>query len=150
MHSSEINAILVLFFRPLACTEDWIEIYIIFREGNDRFIGRYCGVTAPGPVESPRGASGVRIQLHTDAENVSSGFKARYIFEVAKAVTGKCTFVNRIHLLGVANVCFRFKGDCGGNYTGQESDVIESPNYPGKKEKEEEEAKFHQRWQTKN
>lgn len=22
-------------------------------------------------------------------------------------------------------------GDCGGNYSGQESDVITSPNYPG-------------------
>lgn len=24
------------------------------------------------------------------------------------------------------------KGDCGGNYSGQESDIITSPNYPGK------------------
>lgn len=71
------------------CTEDWIEIYILFRDNNDRFLGRYCGLTAPGPVESPRGATGVKIQLHTDAENVASGFKARYIFEVAKSLTGK-------------------------------------------------------------
>lgn len=42
-----------------------------------------------GPVESPRGASGIRIQMHTDAENVASGFKGRYIFEVAKSHFGK-------------------------------------------------------------
>lgn len=63
-------------------------MYVIFRDGSDRFLGRYCGNTAPGPAESPRGAIGIRIQLHTDAENVASGFKARYIFEVAKSVTG--------------------------------------------------------------
>lgn len=74
--------------RTSACSEDWLEIYILFRDGNDRFIGRYCGNTAPGPVESPRGATGIRIHLHTDAENVSSGFKGRYVFEVAKSVTG--------------------------------------------------------------
>ncbi|XP_055324620.1 uncharacterized protein LOC129579067 isoform X3 [Sitodiplosis mosellana] len=93
-----------------ACSEDWLEIYVLFRDGNDRFLGRYCGNTAPGPVESPRGATGVRIHLHTDAENVSSGFKGRYVFEVAKSVTG----------------------DCGGNYSGQESGIITSPNYPAK------------------
>lgn len=78
----------VILFSTIACSEDWLEIYILFRDGNDRFIGRYCGTTAPGPVESPRGATGVRIHLHTDAENVSSGFKGRYVFEVAKSVTG--------------------------------------------------------------
>lgn len=71
-----------------ACSEDWLEIYVIFRDGNDRFLGRYCSNTAPGPVESPRGATGVRLHMHTDAENVSSGFKGRYVFEVAKSVTG--------------------------------------------------------------
>lgn len=55
-------------------------------------------------------AIGIRIHLHTDAENVSSGFKGRYVFEVAKSDTG----------------------DCGGNsISGQESDIIMSPNYPG-------------------
>lgn len=77
------------FSSTIACSEDWLEIYILFRDMNDRFIGRYCGNTAPGPVESPRGATGVRIHLHTDAENVSSGFKGRYVFEVAKSVTGR-------------------------------------------------------------
>lgn len=85
-------------------------MYVIFRDGSDRFLGRYCGFTAPGPVESPRGAVGIRIVLHTDQENVASGFKARYIFEVAKSVFG----------------------DCGGNFSGQESGIIQSPNYPAK------------------
>lgn len=90
------------------CFEDWLEMYVLFRDGTDRFLGRYCGFTAPGPVESPRGAVGIRIVLHTDTENVASGFKARYVFEVAKSVFG----------------------DCGGNYTGQDSGIITSPGYP--------------------
>lgn len=77
-----------IHFRALACSEDWLEIFVLFRGGSERFLGRYCGVTAPGPVESPSGAIGVRIHLHTDDENVSSGFKGRYVFEVAKSVTG--------------------------------------------------------------
>ncbi|XP_031631169.1 uncharacterized protein LOC116345699 isoform X2 [Contarinia nasturtii] len=93
-----------------ACIEDWLEIYVLFRDGQERFIGRYCGNTSPGPMESPRGATGIRLLLHTDAENVSSGFKGRYVFEVAKSVTG----------------------DCGGNFTNQDYDIITSPNYPAK------------------
>lgn len=46
--------------------------------------------------------------LHTDQENVASGFKARYVFEIAKSEFG----------------------DCGGNYTGQDSGIITSPGYP--------------------
>lgn len=88
--------------RLSVCLEDWLEMYVIFRDGSERFLGRYCGLTAPGPVESPRGAVGIRILLHTDQESVASGFKARYIFEVAKSVFG----------------------DCGGNFSGQESGVI--------------------------
>lgn len=65
-----------------------MEIYVLFRDNQERFIGRYCGNTSPGPMESPRGATGIRLLLHTDAENVSSGFKGRYVFEVAKSVTG--------------------------------------------------------------
>lgn len=90
------------------CFEDWVEIYILFRDGKDRFLGRYCGYTAPGPVESPRNAIGLRVLLHTDAENVASGFKARYVFEIAKS----------------------FIGDCGGNYSGQDFGIITSPNFP--------------------
>lgn len=81
-----------------------MEIYILFRDGNDRFIGRYCGTTAPGPVESPRGATGVRIHLHTDAENVSSGFKGRYVFEVAKSVTGN--LINVLLILFFSNLIY--------------------------------------------
>lgn len=83
-------------------------MYVIYRDGTDRFLGRYCGFTAPGPVESPRGAVGIRVVLHTDQENVASGFKARYIFEVAKSVFG----------------------DCGENFTGLDSGIITSPGYP--------------------
>lgn len=46
-----------------ACSEDWLEIYILFRDGNDRFIGRYCGATSPGPVESPRFALTQHMQM---------------------------------------------------------------------------------------
>ncbi|XP_055908933.1 uncharacterized protein LOC129943472 isoform X2 [Eupeodes corollae] len=91
-----------------ACFEDWLEIYVIYRDNNDRFLGRYCGLTAPGPVESPRGAVGLRITLHTDQENVASGFKARYFFETAKSEVG----------------------DCGGNFSNEESGIITSPHYP--------------------
>ena len=90
------------------CSEDWLEMYVLYRDGTDRFLGRYCGFTAPGPVESPRGAVGIRVVLHTDQENVASGFKARYIFEVAKSVFG----------------------DCGGNFTSLDSGIITSPGYP--------------------
>lgn len=83
-------------------------MYVLYRDGTDRFLGRYCGYTAPGPVESPRGAVGIRVVLHTDQENVASGFKARYIFEVAKSVFG----------------------DCGGNFTSLDSGIITSPGYP--------------------
>jgi hypothetical protein len=83
-------------------------MYVLYRDGTDRFLGRYCSYTAPGPVESPRGAVGIRVVLHTDQENVASGFKARYIFEVAKSVFG----------------------DCGGNFTGLDSGIITSPGYP--------------------
>lgn len=85
-------------------------MYVIFRDAPDRFLGRYCGYSAPGPVESPRGAVGIRIHLHTDQESVASGFKARYIFEVAKSVFG----------------------DCGNNASIEDSGVILSPNYPAK------------------
>lgn len=94
--------------RVNVCVEDWLEMYVVYRDRGDRLLGRYCGLSAPGPVESPRGALGIRIFLHTDDENVASGFRARYIFEVAKSVFG----------------------DCGGNYSGQESGLITSPNYP--------------------
>ncbi|XP_055373850.1 tolloid-like protein 2 isoform X2 [Condylostylus longicornis] len=91
-----------------ACFEDWLEIYVVYEDAADRFMGRYCSVTAPGPIESPKGATGLRIFLHTNSENVASGFKARYVFEAAKSEFG----------------------DCGGNYSGEDSGIITSPNYP--------------------
>nr|NP_001247187.1 uncharacterized protein Dmel_CG42613, isoform G [Drosophila melanogaster]AFH06505.1 uncharacterized protein Dmel_CG42613, isoform G [Drosophila melanogaster] len=91
-----------------ACFEDWLEMYVVYRDNNDRLLGRYCGQTAPGPVESPRGAVGLRITLHTDQESVASGFKARYFFESAKSDAG----------------------DCGGNFSNQDSGLITSPNWP--------------------
>ncbi|XP_034131223.1 cubilin isoform X3 [Drosophila guanche] len=91
-----------------ACFEDWLEMYVVYRDNNDRLLGRYCGLTAPGPVESPRGAVGLRITLHTDQESVASGFKARYFFESAKSDAG----------------------DCGGNFSNEDSGIITSPNWP--------------------
>ncbi|XP_017848195.1 tolloid-like protein 2 isoform X3 [Drosophila busckii] len=95
-------------YGSVACSEDWLEMYVVYRDNNDRLLGRYCGMTAPGPVESPRGAVGLRITLHTDQENVASGFKARYFFESAKSDAG----------------------DCGGNFSNEDSGIITSPNYP--------------------
>ncbi|EEB14888.1 hypothetical protein Phum_PHUM333350, partial [Pediculus humanus corporis] len=56
-------------------TSDWLEIYQVYRF-NEKLVGRYCGMTAPGPIESNRGATGLKIILHTDHEGVYSGFKA--------------------------------------------------------------------------
>lgn len=76
-------------------------------------MGRYCSSTAPGPIESNRGALGLRVVLHADSEGVYSGFKARYNFETAKSIFG----------------------DCGGNVSSLDSGVISSPNFPGKYER---------------
>jgi CUB domain len=70
------------------CQEDWLEIYNMYKDGTEKLVGRYCGVTAPGPVESNRGATGLKVLLHADDEGVFSGFKARYMFEVAKSIFG--------------------------------------------------------------
>lgn len=90
------------------CTEDWLEIYNLYRDGTEKLIGRYCGMTAPGPLDSNRGAIGLKVILHTNAEGVYSGFKARYSFEVAKSIFG----------------------DCGSNETSIDYGVIVSPNFP--------------------
>lgn len=65
-------------------------------------------MTAPGPIESNRGATGLKIVLHADADGVYSGFKARYVFETAKSIFG----------------------DCGGNVSSLDYGVISSPNFP--------------------
>ncbi|XP_063545842.1 cubilin isoform X1 [Cydia strobilella] len=90
------------------CTEDWVEAWWTGREGSRVSLGRWCGVATPGPLRSPRGALGLRLALHTDAENVASGFKARYVFEPAKSIFG----------------------DCGGNVSGAEWGAITSPRFP--------------------
>ncbi|GBP77687.1 Dorsal-ventral patterning tolloid-like protein 1 [Eumeta japonica] len=67
--------------RGATCTEDWVEAWWTGREGSRVPLGRWCGLATPGPLQSPRGALGLRLALHTDADNVASGFKARYVFE---------------------------------------------------------------------
>lgn len=90
------------------CHEDWLEIYNTYRDGTEKVVGRYCSTTAPGPIESNRGAIGLKIVLHANSEGVYSGFKARYTFETAKSIFG----------------------DCGGNMSSLEYGVISSPNFP--------------------
>jgi len=58
----------------------------MYRDDTEKLIGRYCGGTAPGPVESNLGALGLKVILHSDSELVYSGFKARYTFEIAKPI----------------------------------------------------------------
>ncbi|KAF7387852.1 hypothetical protein HZH66_010619 [Vespula vulgaris] len=92
------------------CKNDWLEIYTMYRDNTEKLIGRYCGMTAPGPVESTLGALGLKVILHSDSEKVYSGFKARYTFEVAKPIFG----------------------DCGSNISSLNYGIITSPNYPKK------------------
>ncbi|XP_012138287.1 tolloid-like protein 1 isoform X2 [Megachile rotundata] len=92
------------------CQDDWLEIYNMYRDDTEKLIGRYCGSTAPGPVESNLGALGLKVILHSDFELVSSGFKARYTFEVAKPIFG----------------------DCGSNISSVNYGIIASPNFPNK------------------
>lgn len=60
----------------------------MYQDGTETLISRYCGMTAPGPVESNLGAQGLKVILHSDSELVYSGFKARYTFDVAKSIFG--------------------------------------------------------------
>ncbi|XP_022127988.2 dorsal-ventral patterning tolloid-like protein 1 isoform X2 [Pieris rapae] len=90
------------------CSEDWLEAWWTGREGTRVPLGRWCGLATPGPLQSPRGALGLLIALHTDSEAVASGFKARYVFEPAKSIFG----------------------DCGGNVSGSPWGVVSSPRYP--------------------
>ncbi|KPJ04342.1 Dorsal-ventral patterning tolloid-like protein 1 [Papilio xuthus] len=90
------------------CSEDWVEAWWTGREGSRVPLGRWCGPATPGPLQSPRGALGLLLHLHTNNDAVASGFKARYIFEPAKSIFG----------------------DCGGNMSGAEYGVITSPLHP--------------------
>ncbi|KOC68946.1 Tolloid-like protein 1 [Habropoda laboriosa] len=92
------------------CQDDWLEIYNMYQDNTEKLIGRYCGSTSPGPVESNLSALGLRVILHSDSELVYSGFKARYTFEVAKSIFG----------------------DCGSNISSENYGIIASPNYPDK------------------
>ncbi|XP_011309248.1 bone morphogenetic protein 1-like isoform X2 [Fopius arisanus] len=92
------------------CQDDWLEIYNMYRDNTEKLIGRYCWMTAPGPVESNLGALGLKVILHSDSELVYSGFKARYTFEVTKSIFG----------------------DCGANISSLEYGLITSPNFPEK------------------
>ncbi|XP_050425565.1 cubilin-like isoform X2 [Adelges cooleyi] len=72
------------------CTEDWLEIYTVHENNVDQFMGRYCGRTTPGPLESDLGAVGLKVLMHTDSKGVYTGFKARYFFKDAKPIIGDC------------------------------------------------------------
>ncbi|XP_050436829.1 cubilin-like [Adelges cooleyi] len=95
-------------FGVTVCTEDWVEIYNIYKDNTEKIVGRYCGMTAPGPLESNRGALGLKVLLHTNSQGVYSGFKARYFFDVAKPIFG----------------------DCGSNISNTDSGKVQSPNFP--------------------
>ncbi|CAK9794637.1 Tolloid-like protein 1 [Anthophora quadrimaculata] len=92
------------------CQDDWLEIYNMYQDNTEKLIGRYCGSTAPGPVESNLSALGLRVILHSDSELVYSGFKARYTFEKAKFIFG----------------------GCGSNISSENYGIITSPNFPNK------------------
>ncbi|XP_021958123.2 uncharacterized protein LOC110854036 isoform X3 [Folsomia candida] len=95
------------------CDEDWVEIWNVIAHQEDRLVGRYCGSTAPGPIESREQADALKILLHTDDEGVYSGFKARYSFFTPGNVFGD---------------------DCGGNISNAISGEITSPQWPAKYE----------------
>lgn len=85
-----------IMFRGATCTEDWVEAWWSGREGTRVPLGRWCGLATPGPLQSPRGALGLRLALRTDQEAVASGFKARYVFEVGHIFF--CNFISLFHL----------------------------------------------------
>ncbi|XP_059082755.1 cubilin-like isoform X2 [Tigriopus californicus] len=94
------------------CVEDWLEIYQIYRDNSEELVGRYCANSAPGPVVSLRElAVGLKVFLHTDEQDVYSGFLGRYRFFEETSVFGN---------------------ECGGNITNLENGIISSPNYPEK------------------
>jgi hypothetical protein len=79
-------------------------MYNMYKDGTEKLVGRYCGMTAPGPIESNRGASGVKIILHSDQEGVFSGFKARYTFESVKSIFGG-NYSFYIYICVCVNLC---------------------------------------------
>lgn len=71
-----------------SCDEDWVEIWNVMSHAEDALVGRYCHLTAPGPVESREEAEALKIIMRTDGEGVFSGFKARYSFFTATTLYG--------------------------------------------------------------
>ncbi len=46
------------------CLEDWLEIYQIYRDDSEELVGRYCQMSAPGPIVSLRGlAVGLKVRF---------------------------------------------------------------------------------------
>ncbi|XP_065225837.1 tolloid-like protein 2 isoform X2 [Planococcus citri] len=111
VRADNANATVAQFGDEL-CQEDYVEIYNMYKDGSEIRIGRFCGLTSPGPIESYRGATGMKVLLQTDANNVFSGFKARYSFETVKSIFG----------------------DCGSNISHAEDGILQSTNYPIKYE----------------
>lgn len=89
------------------CQEDWVEIFNIYPGGKEVLLGRYCGESTPGPVESDPGTTGLKVflsflsylsirillviffmkvVLRTDEEGVFNGFKARYTFDESSSI----------------------------------------------------------------
>ena len=59
------------------CQQDWIEIYA---GDNETLYGRYCGMTAPGPIITEPGVTKMKVIMNTDAAHVSGGFSAHFRF----------------------------------------------------------------------
>lgn len=85
---------IIIIYRDDVCYEDWVEIYNMYRDGTEIKMGRYCGYTSPGPIESVRGAVGIKLLFRSNEKDVFSGFKARYSFEMAKSIFGGKIFNN--------------------------------------------------------
>lgn len=124
------------------CREDWLEMYNMYHDGTETLIGRYCSTTAPGPIDSNRGAVGLKVVLRSDDEGVFSGFKAHYSFEPVKPIYGRRSESGSAASTPVASASALFRGaavtygttlclsgSCGGNIS-KAFGVIQSPNYP--------------------
>ncbi len=73
-----------------------MEIYQLYRDDSEELVGRYCAMSAPGPVVSLRGlAVGLKVFLHTNEKDVYSGFFGRYMFFHEKSVFGDGAWLAR-------------------------------------------------------
>ncbi|CAG0879051.1 unnamed protein product [Cyprideis torosa] len=87
--------------------EDYVEIFNVYRDSSETMVGRYCSIWTPGPIESNQGADSMKIIMHANHVLSGAGFKAHYEFIDMKSVFG----------------------ECGGNISGTEDGVIETPNF---------------------